>query len=128
VHELGYCEAVVDAVERRAAGRPVVRVGVRIGSTHRVVPAAFEQSFQLVAAGGVADGAHTELVVVPATGRCRDCGNDFSSPDPSPACPRCGGLDVDVEGGDEVTLEWLEYRADSAASNDDDPEPARVGS
>lgn len=113
MHELGYCEAVVDAVARRAAGRPVARVGVRIGSTHRVVPAAFEQSFRLVAAGGVADGANAEVVVVPATAHCRSCGDDFSSPDPSPACPTCGGLDVDVEGGDEVTLEWLEYRPEN---------------
>lgn len=121
MHELGYCEAVVDAVARRAQGRPVARVGVRIGSTHRIVPAAFEQSFQLVAAGGVADGAGTEVVVVPAAAHCRECGDDFSASDPSPACPHCGGLDVAVEGGDEVTLEWLEYRADAA-------DPTRVGS
>lgn len=111
MHELGYCEAVVDAVERRAAGRPVARIGVRIGAAHRVVPGAFEQSFRLVAAGGVADGAGTELVVVPATGHCRECRSDFTTTDPSPACPECGGLRVDVEGGDEVVLEWLEYRA-----------------
>lgn len=111
MHELGYSEAVVDAVERRAAGRAVARVGVRIGSAHRVLPDAFEQSFRLVAAGGVADGASTEVVVVPATAHCRECGDDFTSADPSPACPHCGGLEVDVAGGDEVTLAWLEYRS-----------------
>ena len=109
MHELGYCQGVLEAVERRAAGRPVARVGVRIGAVHRVVAEAFEQSFQLVAAGGPADGATTEVVVVPVHGHCMDCRADFESPDPSPACPSCGSLDVAAEGGDEVVLEWLQY-------------------
>lgn len=109
MHELGYCQGVLEAVERRAAGRPVARVGVRIGAVHRVVAEAFEQSFQLVAAGGPADGATTEVVVVPVNGHCMDCRADFESPDPSPACPSCGSLDVAAEGGDEVVLEWLQY-------------------
>jgi hydrogenase nickel incorporation protein HypA/HybF len=120
VHEMSYCEGVLEAVERRAAGRPVARVGVRIGAVHRIVAEAFAQSFQMAAAGGPAEGAVTELVVVPVHGHCLDCRNDFASPDPSPTCPSCGSLDVAVEGGDEVVLEWLQYAdmslgADSSA-------------
>ena len=37
MHEMSYCEGVLEAVEKRAKGRPVVRVGVRIGAVHRVV-------------------------------------------------------------------------------------------
>lgn len=117
MHELSYCEGVLEAVHRRAAGRPVARVGVRIGAVHRVVAEAFEQSFQLVAAGGPADGATTEVVVVPVRGHCMDCRADFASADPTPACPSCGSLDVAAEGGDEVVLEWLEY-VDTAQAAD----------
>ncbi len=109
MHEMSYCEGVLAAVERRAAGRGVARVGVRIGAVHRVQAAAFQQSFELAAAGGPAEGAETELVVVPVRGHCVDCRADFDTPDPSPACPDCGSLDVAVEGGDEVTLEWVQY-------------------
>jgi hydrogenase nickel incorporation protein HypA/HybF len=109
MHEMSYCEGVLEAVQRRAHGRPVARVGVRIGAVHRVVPEAFEQSFQLAATGGPAEGATTEVVVVPAHGHCMDCRADFETPDPSPACPSCGSLDVAVDGGDEVILEWLQY-------------------
>ncbi len=120
MHEMGYCEGVLEAVERRAKGRRVARVGVRIGAVHRVVPDAFAQSFQLAAAGGPAESAATELTVLPVHGHCMDCRNDFHSLDPSPACPSCGSLDVAAEGGDEVVLEWIEYAgpADVASSAD----------
>lgn len=117
MHEMSYCEGVLEAVHRRAAGRPVARVGVRIGAVHRVVADAFEQSFQLAAAGGPADGATTEVVVVPVRGHCMDCRADFESPDPSPACPFCGSLDVAAEGGDDIILAWLQY-VDTAAPSD----------
>jgi hydrogenase nickel incorporation protein HypA/HybF len=121
MHELSYCEGVLEAVHRRAAGRPVARVGVRIGAVHRVVADAFEQSFQLVAMGGPAEGATTEVVVVPVRGHCMDCRDDFESTDPSPACPSCGSLDVAAEGGDDVVLEWLQY-VDTGAAADRQPE------
>ncbi|MGB8652435.1 MAG: hydrogenase maturation nickel metallochaperone HypA [Mycobacteriales bacterium] len=109
MHELSYAEAALEAVERRAHGRRVARVGVRIGCVHRVVAAAFAHSFALAAVGGVAEQALTELTVVPAQGHCWDCSEDFTTSDPGSACPRCGSLEVVVTGGDEVVLEWLEY-------------------
>ncbi len=109
MHEMSYSEGVLEAVERRAKGRPVERIGVRIGAVHRVVPEVFEQSFQLAAAGGPAEGATTEVTVLPVHAHCMDCRNDFHAPDPTPACPSCGALDVAVEGGDEVVLEWIQY-------------------
>jgi hydrogenase nickel incorporation protein HypA/HybF len=126
MHELGYCEGVVDAVERRAAGRPVARVGVRVGALHRFQSAAFEQSFQLVAMGGVADGATTDLVIVPTSAHCRSCANNFESIDSTPACPSCGGLDLDVSGGDELVLEWIEYREPAATTTPALPPLARA--
>lgn len=109
MHELSYCEGVLEAVERRAGGRPVAAIGVRIGVVHRVVADAFQQSFEIAAMDGPAARAVTTVVVVPVRGHCMDCRHDFESADPSPACPSCGSLDVAVEGGDDVVLEWLEY-------------------
>jgi hydrogenase nickel incorporation protein HypA/HybF len=110
VHEAGFCDGVLHAVEDRAGGRAVARIGVRVGSLHRIVPAAFEQSFQLMAAGGVADGATTEVTIVPARGSCAGCGEDFATTDPPLACPHCGSFEVRASGGDELVLEWVEYR------------------
>ncbi|MGI8332337.1 hydrogenase/urease maturation nickel metallochaperone HypA [Actinomadura scrupuli] len=65
MHEIGLCEALLDAVEKRAAGRQVTGLRVRIGSRHRVAEPALTQGFELIAAGSVADGAAIELVTVP---------------------------------------------------------------
>jgi hydrogenase nickel incorporation protein HypA/HybF len=107
VHELGLCEGILDAVQRRAAGRRVTRVRVRVGAQHRVVPSAFDQSFALVSQGTVADGAAVDLVVVPVRVKCLDCGHEAEAADPLAACPACGGLDLDTNGGDELILEAI---------------------
>ena len=111
MHELGLCADVVAAVERRAGDRPVARVKVRVGALHHVHPEAFAQSFELAAGGTVAEGATAELVLVPATAVCATCGSAFEVDGPPTACADCGSFDLELAGGDELTLESIEYRA-----------------
>jgi hydrogenase nickel incorporation protein HypA/HybF len=107
VHELGLSEAIVDAVERRAAGRRVAAVRVRVGSAHAMDDRALGEAFRLAAAGTVAEGAEIEIVLDPLRVRCNACGNEVDGGDARllVACRRCGGVDVEVRGGDDVTLE-----------------------
>ena len=114
MHELGLCGGILEAVERRAAGRRVTRLRVRVGAQHRVVPSAFDQSFALVAQGTVADGAAVDLVVVPVRVRCQDCGHEAEATDPLAVCPACGGLDLVTEGGDELILEAIHVEGSEA--------------
>jgi len=116
MHELGMCEAIVDAIERRAGQRPVAHVRVRVGRLHHVHPEAFDQAFAMAAAGSVAEDASAELVMLPVRGRCHACHADFEAEDSfgygyREACPKCGGVDVEMTGGDELVLESIEYRA-----------------
>jgi hydrogenase nickel incorporation protein HypA/HybF len=110
VHELGLCEAIVGAIEKRAGDRPVARVTVRVGRLHHVHADAFEQSFMMAAAGGVADAATATLVLLPVEHHCNSCGCDFVGDEITLACPDCEGVDVEVTGGDELTLESIEYK------------------
>ena len=110
MHELGLCDSVLDAVERRAEGRPVARVRLQVGVLHRVVPEAFNQAFALVSAGTIADGAAVDLVSVPVRTACTTCGAENDAVDEPLACPGCGSIDVTWTGGDQLVLESLEYR------------------
>ena len=111
MHELGLCEGILEAVERRAAGRRVTRVRVRVGTLHRVVEPALAQAFELVAGGSVAEGATVELVPVPVVVACGACGQATEADDVPPACPACGAGALDVRGGDELVLESIQVHA-----------------
>jgi hydrogenase nickel incorporation protein HypA/HybF len=111
MHELGLCEAVVGAIERRAGDRPVAWVKVRVGLLHHVHPEAFAQSFAIAATGTVAEDAAAELVLLPIQGRCTGCGTEFTTEEVVTVCPRCAGVNVEMSGGDELVLEAIEYRA-----------------
>ena len=111
MHELGLCEAIVGAVEKRAGEREVVAVRVQVGRLHHVHPEAFEQSFEIAAAGGVAGGARAELVLLPVRARCGSCDDEIETDEIPLVCPTCGGVDMELTGGDELLLESIEYRA-----------------
>lgn len=109
MHEFGLCEGVLEAVQTRAAGRQVAGIRVRCGVRHAVDPDAMAQAFGLVATGTEADGAAVEVVTVPATVTCGDCGIASETADQLAVCPRCGGANVEISGGDELVLESLSY-------------------
>jgi hydrogenase nickel incorporation protein HypA/HybF len=104
VHEFGLAEGVLATVLERAAGRPVTGVVVRAGVRHRLVEESMQHAFSVVAAGGVAAAAQVHLEPVPVDLACAACGYRGTSDDPFAVCPGCGSVDVDVSGGDELTL------------------------
>ncbi len=110
MHEIGMCESVLAAVEKRADGRPVAKIKVRAGAMLRVVPDAFAQAFELVSAGTVADGATTDVEIVPLEATCRECDAHVQTVEPVPVCPECGAVSLVRENGDELILEWVKYR------------------
>jgi hydrogenase nickel incorporation protein HypA/HybF len=108
MHEMGLCDALVDAVIRRAGERRVRGVRVRIGG-HPVDPEVIDQGFRLAAAGTVAADAWVEVTVEPLAVRCNGCGRETASGDTRAlaACARCGGVDVEATGRDDVVLESI---------------------
>ena len=109
MHEYGLCEGVLAAVRLRAAGRKVARIRVRFGVRHAVDSESLAQAFSVVAEGTEAAGAAVELVTVPATLSCRSCGAVTETADVLAVCPRCASGDVEISGGDEMTLESIRY-------------------
>lgn len=116
MHEYGLAEGVLDTVRQRAGGRKVAGIKVRFGVRHAVDAESMSQAFTFVAAGTEADGATVDLVTVPARLACRTCGQDAETSDVLAACPHCGGDDVEISGGDEMTLESITYDAAPAGA------------
>ena len=108
MHELGIAESIVAIASEHADGRRVTKVDVKIGHLRQVVPSALSFAFELVAQGTVIEGAELAIEQVPATARCRECGSESRLSEFPAACPRCGGLNVEVVGGEELMVDSLE--------------------
>lgn len=117
MHEMGLSEAIVQATLRRARGRPVESVRVRIGG-HPVDPGVIDQGFRLAAMGTVAADARLDVVAESPVVHCNGCGRDSAAHDALAmvACPACGGVDVEARGGEEVILEWISLRPEGEPS------------
>jgi hydrogenase nickel incorporation protein HypA/HybF len=108
MHEVSFAGAIVAVAERHADGRRVAQVDVKVGRLRQVVPDALRFAFELVAAGTPVEGAELVVDEVPVTIACRTCAAESRLSEFPFACPRCGGVDVDVLSGDELLVDSLE--------------------
>lgn len=108
MHEMSIASAVLEIALDQARGRSISGVGVAIGHLRQVVPSALRFSFELVAHGTAADGAKLEIEDVPAVGQCRACGVESRLHEFPLHCASCGGLDVSVIRGEELSVEWVD--------------------
>jgi hydrogenase nickel incorporation protein HypA/HybF len=108
VHELALSTAIVNTVERHAAGRRVSVVSVRVGALRQVVPDSLAFYFQIVARDSLCADARLELQEVPARLGCRACGEEWQVEIPAFRCPACAGGKVEVRSGEELEVESIE--------------------
>ncbi|CAN5532159.1 MAG: hydrogenase maturation nickel metallochaperone HypA [Chloroflexi bacterium] len=64
MHEAGLCEGIVEAALHRAAGRPAVKVRVRIGGHHETDREELDLAFQVLTMGTELADATLEVVTV----------------------------------------------------------------
>jgi hydrogenase nickel incorporation protein HypA/HybF len=109
MHELSLSGAIVNTVEKHAAGRPVSVVHMRIGALRQVVPDTLDFYFGFVSKGTVCDGARLDQELIPARLRCAACDREWGIALPVFMCPACGaGGRVEVASGDEFRVESIE--------------------
>lgn len=109
MHELSLSGAIVNTVEKHAAGRPVSVVSVRVGALRQVVPDTLAFYFGFVSKGTVCEGALLEQELIPARLRCDGCEREWDIEVPVFMCPTCGtGGRVGVASGDEFEVESIE--------------------
>jgi hydrogenase nickel incorporation protein HypA/HybF len=109
VHELAISEAIVSEVCERVGACSVVRVVVEIGQLSAVVPDAVRFCFDLAARGTMLEGAALEILEIPGQARCRKCQAPVALGDCHlGTCPACGGVDLDVVGGQELRIKYVE--------------------
>lgn len=116
MHELSLSRALLASALRHARGRRVLRVDVTVGALRQVVPDNLAFYFEVVARGTPCEGATLVTALLPARLAC-PCGHEWELASPSFRCPRCGGTETRVLGGEELRLESIEV-------DDDEPQHA----
>jgi hydrogenase nickel incorporation protein HypA/HybF len=110
VHELAITQSIVEAVADRVPDGEVVCVRLAIGKLSGVAVESVRFCFDLVAEGTRLDGAELRIEQPGGRMRCRRCGGEFDSDDLLAVCP-CGGVDLEVIGGQELLIRAVEVRA-----------------
>jgi hydrogenase nickel incorporation protein HypA/HybF len=109
VHELSICGSIAEIVTRRASGRPVDTIHIRVGQLRQVVPDTLVYCWNVASADTPLDGSRLELENIPARIRCRSCDavSDLGE-HPIMLCDTCDGADVEVISGQEFIVTALE--------------------
>src|SRR5579863_9983939 len=109
MHELSIAEAILDAVRLEAGkhqGARVAKVGVRIGAVSGVEPEALRFGFTVLLQGTDLESLELVIELVPRRQRCATCELTFDATVESTACPRCGRMETQFAGGDELNLAY----------------------
>jgi hydrogenase nickel incorporation protein HypA/HybF len=124
MHELSLSCAILETVERHAAGRKVTTVNLTVGALRQVVPDSLDFYFGIVTEGSVCEGARLEQTLVPGRARCEACGTEWGLDLPVFLCRECGGTAEPVSG-EEFEVDSIEVKnessADAAASQGKEP-------
>ena len=111
MHEMALCESIVDIIRdearRQNFGR-VVAVRLEVGPFSGAEPEAMRFCFDAVSRGTLAEGSRFEIVPTAGTAFCFACGEAVAIAERFSDCPRCGGHQLQVTGGDELRIKELE--------------------
>lgn len=112
MHELSVTRSIVEACRERAAGAPVLRVTLEIGSLSCVMPESLRLCYEVATEGTCLQGSELEIIRVPARSRCRDCGRDVRMDSVLVACD-CGSTRLERPvGGDELRIKSMQIEQD----------------
>jgi hydrogenase nickel incorporation protein HypA/HybF len=113
MHETSLAQSVIDSVMREMTARhldAVQKIVLRVGPWSGVMPEALQFNYEVLRADTPL--AHTELVIQETSlhAHCTACQFDFIIADLN-ACPRCRSEQIQLNGGDELDIAFLETGA-----------------
>ncbi len=112
MHEMSIIEALIEQtrqeVERAGERGRVRRLDLTIGRLSGVSCDSIRFAFELLTPGTPLQEAELHIREPRATCRCHGCGARVEIDDLTLECPRCGGVEVSIEGGRELMLDSIE--------------------
>lgn len=110
MHEMSLAEGVLQVIEdsaRREGFQRVKELRLEIGRLSGVEIEALRFCFDAVTRGSMAEGAALEIILLPGRAWCFPCGQAVEIDTDLATCPRCGGIELQVQGGNEMRIKDL---------------------
>lgn len=109
--EARIARAIAEAARAEAAcmgGARLLRIGVKVGADCEIDLALLDDAFKVISKGSEIESAAMHLASCPRRNLCHGCGCEFSSPIAVTKCPKCASPDLELVGGDELELSFIE--------------------
>lgn len=110
MHELAITESVIDLINREAREKgfkKVLGISLRVGEYSGIIPECIREFFPIAARGSIAQGAELEIVSLPASFRCPDCGYLGAVDRKAACCPQCTSREIRMVSGREFFVDSL---------------------
>jgi hydrogenase nickel incorporation protein HypA/HybF len=111
MHETSIAQSIIDiaAKQLQETGRGrAIRISVKVGHLSSVVPESLSFAFRALARGTAVETAELAIHEVAGTGVCRACGARFPVDSYFVICEKCGSPEVEIDGGDDLSIESME--------------------
>ena len=111
MHELSVTQGMLEIALRhaqQARAQRIIHINLVIGDLTSIVDDSIQFYFDFISQDTIAEGAQLVFQRLPATFRCRDCGNIFTPSERDFTCPNCCGMKVKVIAGNEFRVESIE--------------------
>jgi hydrogenase nickel incorporation protein HypA/HybF len=108
MHEMSITQGIIGLCLEHAGGRRVTSLDVEIGNLSSVVPEAIEFCFEACSRETLLEGARLNIIRVPGSGQCRECGRETPLTELYGACVHCGSYLVTIVGGEELRVREIE--------------------
>lgn len=96
----------IDTARQNEANK-INEIVVEIGKLSGVVPDALEFCYQSASKGTIAEGSRLSLIHIPGQAYCENCKTEFETDSMVAACPECGELVFQVQGGRELRVKSI---------------------
>ena len=98
----------------------VTEITLRVGLFSAVEEETLRACFELLAEGGIAEGAALRVEIEPLPAHCAACGHEFELSDRRRfVCPRCMNAEINFNGVHGCTIQSIS--AECAAENEEEP-------
>lgn len=110
MHELSIIIEVAKQVERLALENDITVIDtlvLQIGELSTVIPKYVEAVYPAAVDGTMLEHTKLEIQMLPANGRCRDCGRIFDLVQHKGVCPDCESTSREMLSGDEFMIKEI---------------------